>query len=115
MVLRAMSRRIPRKFETSSQACSHRSWERIKTMNPSRSSASGRTPTKQGLTPNQRIADAANFVRGQHNERPAPGLDCADLGDGNLPVAQDFEEFRLEFLAHFVDFVDQQDTRFVAQ
>ena len=63
----------------------------------------------------QRIADPANFVRGQHNERPAPGLDRADLGDGDLPVAQDFKEFRLEFLAHFVDFVDQQDTRLLAQ
>ena len=63
----------------------------------------------------QRIAYPANLVRGQHNERPAPCLDRADLGDGDLPVTQDFKEFRLECLADLVDFVDQQYARFLAQ
>jgi hypothetical protein len=63
----------------------------------------------------QRIADPPNLVRCQHNERPTPGLDRADLWDRELPVAQDFEEFSLEFLTHFVDLVDQEDTRFLAQ
>jgi hypothetical protein len=46
----------------------------------------------------QRIAYPANLVRGQYDERPAPCLDRADLGDGDLPVTQDFKEFRLECL-----------------
>jgi hypothetical protein len=33
----------------------------------------------------------------------------------SFEVSQDFKELRLEFLAYFVDLVDQQDTRFLAQ
>ncbi len=71
-------------------------------------------PKVQAAAP-QWIANPANLVRCQHNKRPAPRFDRADLGDGDLPVTQDFKELRLEFLAHFVDLVDQQDTRFLAQ
>jgi len=71
-------------------------------------------PKVQAAAP-QWIANPANLVRGQHNKRSAPRFDRADLGDGDLSVTQDFKELRLEFLAHFVDLVDQQDTRFLAQ
>src|SRR6266567_6870720 len=71
-------------------------------------------PKIETSTP-QRIADPANFVRGQHHEGLALRLDRADLRDGQLPVAQDLEEFRFELFTDLVDFIDQQNARLLTQ
>ena len=49
-------------------------------------------PKVQAAAP-QWIANPANLVRGQHDKRLAPRFDRADLGDGDLPVTQDFKDF----------------------
>jgi hypothetical protein len=50
----------------------------------------------------------ARAVRRQHDERPAPGLDRAELGDRDREVGQELEQEGLELVVGAVDLVDQQ-------
>ena len=62
-------------------------------------------------TPSKGIAYAALFVRGENDEGNAFGFDGAQLRNAELPHAQQFQQKCLKRMVHFVQFVDQQDTR----
>ncbi len=61
--------------------------------------------------PLQRVAQVAGVVAGDDHGRRRLGLDRADLGHGDLEVAQHLKQERLELLFGAVDLVDQQDDR----
>src|SRR3954454_19221268 len=59
----------------------------------------------------ERLGELAGVVGGQQHHGVRARLDAAQLGDGDLEVAEDLEEHRLELLVGLVDLVDQQDDR----
>ena len=67
-------------------------------------------------SPEQRRANSA-FLVSQYGERNSRGTDGPKLGNGQLPVAKELEEQRLEFVIDFVDFIHEEDAglRFIEQ
>jgi hypothetical protein len=62
----------------------------------------------------QRLGQLAARVRGEHDERAAGRGDRAQLGDGDLEVAEHLQEQALHLDVRLVGLVDQQDLRLVA-
>src|SRR5215470_1417303 len=61
--------------------------------------------------PPQRIADPPLFIRRHDDKRLALGLDCTQLRNADLPIAQNLEKLRLELLADLVDLINQEHAR----
>src|SRR4051794_17217939 len=59
----------------------------------------------------ERLGELARVVGGQQHDRLRARLDAAELGDGDLEVAEDLEQHRLELLVGLVDLVDEQHDR----
>src|SRR2546426_11403914 len=60
-------------------------------------------------SPEQRRSNSAFLVRSQYGEGDSPGTDGPKLGNGQLPVAKELEEQRLELVVDFVDFIHEED------
>src|SRR5581483_10254557 len=56
----------------------------------------------------QRVGHLAAVVAGEHHQRNVLRLQRADLGHGNLKVAENFQQERFELGVGLVDLVDQQ-------
>jgi len=59
----------------------------------------------------ERVVQLARAVGGQHDQRPPPGPDRAQLGDRHLELRQQLQQEGLELVVGAVDLVDQQDDR----
>jgi hypothetical protein len=59
----------------------------------------------------ERVVDLAGAVGGDHGHRPVARGDRPQLGDGDLEVAQEFQQEALELLVGAIDLVDQQHRR----
>jgi hypothetical protein len=59
----------------------------------------------------QGVVDLAGAVRGDDDDRRRRRLDRAELGNGDLEVAEDLEEIGLEGLVGAVELVDEEDRR----
>ena len=57
----------------------------------------------------QRVVQFAGAVRGEDDDRPRLGFDGAHFGNGDLEVAEKFEQKRFELVVRAVDLVDEQN------
>ncbi len=56
----------------------------------------------------ERVVHIAGAVAGEHHDRRPLGTEHAELGHGDLEVAEHFEQVRLELVVGSIDLVDQQ-------
>jgi hypothetical protein len=56
----------------------------------------------------------ARSVRREHDQRRRGGPDCAQLGNCDLELSQQFEQVAFELFVSPIDLVDQQDGRSLA-
>ena len=61
--------------------------------------------------PSQRIADTPLLVGCEYNKRNAPGSNRSEFRNAQLPNTQEFQQRGFKCVVHFIQFVDQQDTR----
>jgi hypothetical protein len=57
----------------------------------------------------ERVVQLARAVGGEHDDRRRGRGERAELGDGDLEVAEELQQERLELAVRTVDLVDQQD------
>src|SRR5439155_22811846 len=60
-------------------------------------------------SPEQWRSNSAFLVGSEYGEGDSPGTDGPKLGNGQLPVAKELEEQRLELVVDFVDFIHEED------
>ena len=65
--------------------------------------------------PAQGVGDHAGAVAGENRQRLVDGVNHAQLRDGDLEIAQAFQQQRFKFIVGTIDFIDQQHRALLRQ